>query len=120
MNKVEEKAKNVQGKDRFEKRENLASWLQIFWKNDSECEGISVKRVNLPENEFMQMVYFRAYSKSYAWIDYVRDNKLDSSRLEFIDEDMEAHILFEDDFGIKPAFDLFADLAAIFGVVDVK
>jgi len=120
MNKVEEKAKNVHGKDRFEQRENLANWLQIFWKNDPECEGISVKRVNLPENEFMQMVYFRAYSKSYAWIDYVRDNKLDSSRLEFIDENLEAHILFEDDFGVTPAFDQFADLAAIFGVVDVK
>lgn len=119
MNKVEEQARKIQGKDRFEKRENLANWLLAFWKKDHDCEGVLIKRVNIPNNEFLQMVYFQAYSKSYVWIDYVRDNLLDSSRLEFIDKDMEAHILFEDDFGITPAFNIFVDLAMIFGMVDV-
>lgn len=119
MNKIEEYVKSVSGKDRFEKRENLANWLQAFWRNDPDCEGLTVKKINLPNNEFMQMVYFQAYNKSYVWIDYVRDNLLDTSRLEYIDDELEAHIIFDDDFGVIPAFDLFADLASVYGVVDV-
>lgn len=119
MNKIETQAKSVSGKDRFEKRENLAKWLQEFLRNDPDCEGFTVKRINLPNDELMQMVFFRAYNKSYAWIDYVRDNLLDTSRLEYIDDELEAHIIFDDDFGTEPAFDLFTELASVFGVIDV-
>lgn len=119
MNKVEKQALSVRGNDRFEKRDNLAKWLISFLNNDPDCDGFTIEEVNLPNNELMRMIFFQAYLRNYAWIDYIRDNLLDSSRLEYIDEKMDAHIIFEDDFGVIPAFDIFMDHAATYGMTRV-
>lgn len=120
MNIIEETAINIPGKDRFEKRDNLARWIDSFIKSNSECKGCAIERVYLPNNEYMQRTTFFAYSRYYVWIDYLRNDMLDTSRLEYIDEEQKAHILFEDDFGVVPAFDTFNMLATIYGIVRIS
>lgn len=115
-NKIEQFVLNLKGKDRFEKRDKLAQWLQDFIKNDEDCIKYVIEKINLPEDECYRYCKFFAYGKCYFWIDYIRSKLLDSSRLEYIDTEGNGVILFADDFGVKPVVNYLHLFIGVYGV----
>lgn len=103
MDKIEAFVLSVPSGDRFEKRDIIGKWLQAFVDTDPDCDGAIVERIRFPGQEaYFQYSIIQAYSKTYFWIDLVREEKLDTSRLECMDSEANETILFADDFGVNP------------------
>jgi len=101
MNKIIDFVITVQGKNRHEKRNKIAQWVQDFVHHDPDCEGVRITQISLPENE--QIVYWTilAYGQYYFWIDYIKDSIPIMSRLERI-KGKYIEIIFTDDYGVDP------------------
>lgn len=114
-NKIEQFVLSLKEGDRFAKREKVAVWIQDFVKKDKDCESFYIERINLPNDEYFRYCVFSAYGNLYFWIDYLRYDLLDSSRLECVDADNNEIILFTDDFGVQPVALQLPMWAAMYG-----
>lgn len=101
MNKIENFIINVQGKDRFEKREKVAEWITSFVHEDPDCQGVRIEQVLMPANNRIEYWTISAYGSWYVWIDFFSDGMLSGSRLEKLHK-THIEVLFTDDFEVDP------------------